>query len=176
MVTLSNGQNVLVDPFHGIIGQDKDTKSLLSPFDIKTALQDGEDILSQVLKLDNDAHYEFYEDLVNARMRAFGNSLILDAHIPSFDGASYTIGQLDGKSEDVKSAASQLGMTPFWHYAGHRFDRSWIRQLHSEQDVRVTFILTDNAEEGVITSSVKPSIDQNKPSWNLKSWRNDLFP
>ena len=169
MVTLSNEQNVLVDPFHGIIGQNKTTKSLLSPFDVKTALLGGKDIHSHVLKLDSDAHHEFYEDLVNARMGPFGDSLILDAQIPSFDGASFTIGQLDGKSEDVKSAASQLGMTPFWHYAGHRFDRSWIRQLHSEQDVKVTFILTDNAEEGVITSSVRPSIDQNKLSWTLRA-------
>ena len=169
MVTLSNGQNVLVDPFHGIVGQDKNTKSLLSPSDIKKALLDGEDILGQVLKLDSDAHYEFYEDLVHARMGPFGNSLILDAQIPSFDGASFTIGQLDGSGEDVKAEAGRLGMTPFWYYAGHRFDRSWVRELHSTQDVKVTFILTDHAEEGIITSSARPLIDQNRLSWTLKA-------
>ena len=174
MVTTSTGKDVLVDPFHGVVGygrgeHDNGSIELFSPSDIKQIVSDGGDILNHLKILSKTSEYAFYNELGNARMGQFGNSLILDATIPEFQENRLILGEIDGSGEDVKNASSKYGMTPFWYYAGHRFDRSWIRQLRTKQDITVTFILTDNVEDGIITSDKIPDINENQMSWSLKA-------
>ena len=174
MVTTSTGKDVLVDPFHGVVGygtgehNDGLTK-LFSPSDIKKSLNEGGNILNHLKILSKSSDYAFYDELGNARMGPFGQSLILDATIPEFQENRLILGEIDGSGDDVKSASSKNGMTPFWYYAGHRFDRSWIRQLQAKQDITVTFILTDDVEAGIITSDKTPDINKNQMSWSLKA-------
>lgn len=68
------------------------------------------------------------------------------------------LGEEDGASEDVASAAVRRGWTPYWHYLGSRYDREWTRVFRFAQDTRVTFVLTTPPDRRFLTSERRPHI------------------
>lgn len=78
------------------------------------------------------------------------------------------LGKIDEQDRDVYTAGAHHNMTPFWHYMGHKYDRSWIRTLRASEDIKLEITLTSPVEEGIITSSPLPIINGNKMTWTLK--------
>lgn len=82
-------------------------------------------------------------------------------------GQSIILGKLDGKEQDVKSAARKLHMTPYWYYMGHKYNREWVRVLEAQEPVRIDMTLVDPVEEGVLIANPEPIINDKKMTWNL---------
>lgn len=111
----------------------------------------------------------FYKDIKNMHMTSEGSDLTISADIPLIsDNTPILLGKIDGNEKDVKAAARKINMTPYWYYMGHKYNREWVRVLEAHQPVRIEFTLTQEAENGVITSTPKPQIDGKTLIWNLQ--------
>jgi len=168
LVYLDDGKTAILDPMFGLIGYNQATQSLLSPFEIHKRMQGGAVLDDVFLTLDEKSETEFYEDFANVRMEKLGKPLEIDADLPYIenDGLIF-LGQIDGNEKDVYDAAAAHNMSPFWHYAGHKYDRSWIRSLKAHQDVRLEFILVSDVEDNVLTSDKAPIVDGRIMRWDL---------
>lgn len=175
LVYLPDGRRGLVDPFYGLAGYDQKQKTLLSPETVQNAMKNGTDIQSAFMIFGEKTETTFYEEFKTARMAPIGENLNIAAKIPIVKDEPLILGKLNGNDLDVKSAASQNKMTPFWHYAGHKYDRSWVRQLTAQQDIRLEFTLVSDVESGIITSTPKPKISGRKMTWDLKAGEQITF-
>lgn len=169
LVFMPDNRQVLLDPFYGYVGYDKEKQKLLSPEEIRTALLDGKELDDILLPLSNKTRSEFYKDYKSVRMAQLGEDLNITATLPRAENQPLFLGEVDGSGDDVRGAASRYNMTPFWHYAGHKYDRSWVRTLKAQQDIRLEMILASKVEDGVITAEPWPEINGNKMIWDLKS-------
>ncbi len=168
LVYLDGGQTAILDPMFGLIGYDKTEYDFLSPFEIRKRMRQGASLNNVFLMLDDGAETEFYEDFATVRMGALGEPLEIDADLPIVADDAVYLGVIDGNDSDVYNAAAANGMSPFWHYAGHKYDRSWVRTLKVHQDIRLEFILTSEVENNVITSDKKPEVDGKIMRWDLE--------
>ncbi len=175
LVYLPDGRRGLVDPFYGLAGYDQKQKTLLSPETVQNAMKNGTDIQSAFMIFGEKTETTFYEEFKTARMAPIGKNLNIAAKIPIVKDEPLILGKLNGNDLDVKSAASQNKMTPFWHYAGHKYDRSWVRQLTAQQNIRLEFTLVSDVESGIITSTPKPKISGRKMTWDLKAGEQITF-
>ena len=66
-------------------------------------------------------------------------------------------------------------MGPYWHYAGSRYDRSWVRLLKAKQPVKIEMVLTQPIHEDIITSEPRPFIKDNKMIWELQEGEQVTF-
>lgn len=167
IVYLENGKVALLDPMYGIVGLDQAANQFLSPDELKARMHEGEPLEKLFLKLDDNSEVDFYRNFASARMGVLGEPLEIVADIPYVDGDAVLFGELNGKERDVSNAGAHNGMSPFWHYAGHKYDRSWVRILRAHQDIRLEFILVSDVEESVITSDKIPQIDGRIMRWDL---------
>jgi hypothetical protein len=169
LVYMPDGREVLLDPFYGYVGYDKDEERLLSPEEMRIDLSEGKPFEEVFLPLGDKARSAFYKDFQFVRMAPLGEDLNIIAMLPRIEAQAVFLGEINGDNKDVMGAASANSMTPFWHYAGHKYDRSWVRVLSAVQDVRLEMTLLSDVEEGVITSDPRPQIQGNKMVWNLKA-------
>ncbi len=167
IVYLDDGKTALLDPMHGVVGLDKTTNQFLSPDDLKTRASKGGALESIFLTLDENSKMDFYHHFSSARMGVLGEPLEIIADIPLVTDDTILLGAIDGHDKDVYKAGAAHGMSPFWHYAGHKYDRSWVRVLRAHQDVRLEFILVSDVEDSVMTSDKEPQIDGRIMRWNL---------
>lgn len=170
-VFLPDGRKVLVDPYFGLVAVNPETGKLISPEQAKSLLQSGvqlESVFINISKKKSDGH-DFYKKFANSYMAAQGQNLTIDVKLPKVEKDPVYLGGIDGDSKDVEVDAGKNGMTPYWNYAGHKYNREWVRVLKTDEPVRVEMILVDDVEDGVVTSKPLPKIEGNKMIWNLKA-------
>ena len=110
------------------------------------------------------------------RMAAEGDELLIAATLPELKGSiPVEIGKIDGNDLDVKGEGSGFGMTPYWNYMGHKYNREWVRSLLAPQDMSVKMILLEEAEEGVLTAEPKPLVEGKTLSWDLNAGEKITF-
>ncbi len=159
-VTLPEGRKGFIDPYYGY-GAMKEGK-LISLDEAKAF--PVEDVL---IPLGPNSQIGFYKDLKDMAMAAQGETLHITANLPPTETALW-IGEINGNAEDVKSKAGALGMTYYWDYMGHKYNREWVRELTVAQDVRFEMILLDQPEEGILTADPKPQVEGKTLRWDLK--------
>ncbi len=169
LVYMPDGSRVFVDPLYGFVGFDRLSEELLSPEAIKAAIINGSDLDEVLLPLNENSNKSFYNNFQSVRMAAQGDNLNITADLPLVPDDQVFLGEIDGDNKDVYSAASRNKMTPFWHYMGHKYNRSFVRVLRASQDVRLEMTLLSDINNGIITSDPRPDINGRKLIWNLKS-------
>lgn len=169
LVSMPDGRKVFADPFYGYVAYDQVAKKLLSPHDAQNRVKEGAVLEDVFISLASNAHPEFYKNFGVAFMAAQGSDLMITAALYMTEGKPVLLGENDGSDEDVKHQAGQNGMTPFWHYVGHKYNREWVRVLQAQENVRLEMLLMADAEEGIITSDPRPKIEGRKLIWNLKA-------
>ena len=167
-VSTPNG-DVLVDSFYGLIAYNHQDQKLLSPAELRDQLIARKNFEEVFLPLGENKERAFYEDFTSVRMARQGEQLEIEALLPEVSADPVILGNVDGDAVDVKSAAAMHNMSPFWHYAGHKYDRSWVRSLRATQNVRLEMTLLSDVEKGIITAVPEPSIAKNKMIWDLKA-------
>lgn len=174
-VTLADGRNVFIDPFYGYAAFDKNKNALMSAQEAQNRLKAGAKQEDVFFSLTDQSHPEFYRNFATAFMAAQGTALEIMSTLPALTENTLVLGEINGNSEDVKTAAGQHNMTPFWNYVGHKYNREWVRTLTAPQDVTLTMILTNTPESGLLTSTPLPRINGNQLSWDLKGGDKIIF-
>lgn len=169
LVSLPDGRKVMADPFFGYVAYNKDNGKLASPEFAQEQMRQGAPMQDVFSALSKQAKPEFYKDFSNAFMAAQGENLTITATLPTIEDTPLMLGKIDGDSEDVKGAAKIHGMTPFWNYAGHKYNREWVRVLSAPQDVRLEMTLVAPVENGILTATPPPKVDGKKMIWTLKA-------
>ena len=82
---------------------------------------------------------DFYRRFAEASFARQGERMEIAAEVTLSSSGAIQLGTLDGASADVVSEGAQAGLTPYWGYMGHKYDRAWIRTLKVRQATRVTF-------------------------------------
>ena len=166
-VTLKDGRHALLDPMYGLVGYNAETKKLRSPEEIKALLKGNKDFGELFLLFDDKSDISFYKGFRDVRMGAQGEVLSLSATLPKIGNEPLYIGSLDQDHNDVYREGSKNKITPFWHYAGHFYDRSWVRSLTATQNIKLEITLIENVEDRIITAEPRPKIDGKKMIWEM---------
>lgn len=165
LVTMPDQRKVLVDPYYGYITVDENGH-LISPEQAHDLIMAGTPLDNVFKPLGENSDIRFYNNFKDVFMAAQGDNMIIRATIPDFEG-ELVLGKVDGDHIDVKSAGSQHHMTYAWHYAGHLYNREWVRVLKTNKPVRVVMTLVSDVEDGVVTSEPKPEITGKEMIWDL---------
>lgn len=176
LVYMPDGRNVFVDPYFGYVAYDRRTQKLISAEEAKTRLLAGASLDDVFLSLTDDGHPKFYKSFAGSSMAAQGHALRLTADIPLLkDGKSLVLGAINDSDEDVKHESGVYGMTPYWHYVGHKYNREWVRVLQAHENIRLEMVLVQNAENSVLTSDVPPGIRGRSLIWDLTAGDKIVF-
>lgn len=167
LVSMPDGRKVLVDPFYGFVAADE-KDHLLSPETAYKRISEGIPTEEVFKPLGENSRIKFYKDFKNVSMSAAGTPLRIEATIPDFD-KELILGKIDNDYSDVSTAGLQHDMTYVWHYAGHLYNREWVRVLKADKSVRVVMTLVSDVEDGVVTSEPKPMIEDKKMIWDLNA-------
>lgn len=167
LVTMPDNRKVLVDPYYGYVTVDKQG-NLISPQQAHDLIMAREPLEAVFKPLGENSDIGFYTNFRDAFMAAEGDPLLIEATIPDFNN-ELVLGKLDGNDTDVKSAGTQYHMTYAWHYAGHLYNREWVRVLKTDKPVRVVMTLVSNVEDGVVTAEPKPEIKGKDMIWDLEA-------
>lgn len=173
LVTLPKREPVLVDPLYGVVAVGRG--GLISPDAARHRLRQGSPVNSVFKTVAKRGDTRFYREFSDSVFGAQGQGLEIVSHVPSFSGPRKTFGGIDGSGLDVSGAAKRAGMTPYWHYLGHRYDRSWVRSLVASEPLRVTFVLADKPNKSFITSDLAPKITGKKLVWDLARGQKLVF-
>lgn len=167
LVNFTGGRSALVDPFYGFVTVDKEGR-LASPQDAQARFRAGEAFETIFRPLGAGAAQEFYEDFDVTIMAAQGKELVIASAVPQ--PLPVTLGNLDGRDEDVKGAALNEGLTPHWNYAGHRYNRGWVRVLQAHAPVQIEMVLMAEPDEKILRSMhPRPEISERRLRWKLKA-------
>ena len=168
LVTLRDGRQAMLDPFYGYATVDGANGALTHPHNVRDAMRKGQSFSKGFRALDEQSSPKFYQDFANTNMAAEGEDLRIEATLPALEnGVPVMLGDINGKPKDVKRAAMKHGMTPYWQYTGHRYNREWVRVLNAPEAVTLVITLTQNAEDGVITATPKPVVKDKELIWHL---------
>lgn len=154
VVDLPGGGMIFTDPFYGVIATDQNG-NLTGPF--------AKDLRFQALSDKSDL--SFYKDFEGVVMAARSEEMTIRAIVP--EELPLTLGGLDGSADDVQSDSMKHRMGSYWTYMGSRYDRAWTRVLKASRPVKVTFILTDDVDDGVVTSNKPPAVSGKTLTWVL---------
>ena len=175
-VALSDGRYGFVDPFYGLSAFDQDEQRLLSPEEMQGRARRGVDIDDVFVAFDQSRDTDFYQDFKRkVFMGAQDSPLTIDIMLPVFEGHVLHLGKIDGQEQDVYDDSIRNDMTPFWHYMGHQYDRSWERIMRAPHDMRVEITLVSEVEEGIVTADPRPIIDGKKMVWHLRQGEDITF-
>lgn len=166
-VTLSNGTNVFVDPFYGVAAIDMDGH-LTSLTEARDRVLTGEPPENVLMTFSEKSKTGFYDNLATMFMAAEGEELVIDVTLPRIN-ETITLGQIDGQSNDVKSAGSRTKITPYWHYIGHQYNREWVRVLEAPQPLKLVMTLVEEPDENVLVSAdPAPQVKGKTLTWMLE--------
>ena len=166
LVTLPDGKNVYVDALFGVIAVDK-KGDLIDAHEAYKRIKKGNRVEDVFQALTDKSEYKFYRNFENVSMGSENEPLHIKAVIPAFE-ESLTLGEIDKSGKDVQRASARHDMGTVWNYAGHKYNRNWVRVLQASQSVRVVVTLVSDVEDGVITSEPKPVIKGKDMVWDLK--------
>ncbi|MBI2234235.1 MAG: hypothetical protein HYU57_04450 [Micavibrio aeruginosavorus] len=169
-VSLPDGRRGLVDPFYQLAGW-RDGR-LVSAEDVQSALRSGKPRSATMKALGARYRPDFYDNIAMGFMGASGDKVRIAVTLPDLNDV-IEIGKRDGDADDVSSAAMALGLTPYWHYLGHRYSREWTRSFSAMRPVQVTFYLTESLLSEVFPALATPpeSVDDKMIVWAIKPGR-----
>lgn len=140
-VDLPNGGDVAVDPFLGVVAVENG--ALVGAERARALAQDGV-AAEAIWRLNGAATVDpLFGDMENAVFARRGDPLEWVAPVALEPGGVLTLGALNGHSNDVIADGKQHGLSGFWSYLGHRYDRAWVRAFEARQAMRVTVTLTE---------------------------------
>lgn len=168
LADLPDGRKGFADPFYGFAAV-KDGK-LISAQEAQDLARAGEKPKDVLWALGPESRPKFYTALAELRMAAEGAPLLISAILPrSQGGEPVVIGNLDGSDLDVKDEAALLGMTPYWHYMGHKYNREWVREMTAPEDTRLEMTLLAPATDDVMIADPAPRVEGKTLRWDLKA-------
>ena len=166
LVTLSDDERkVFVDPFYGFVTVDQEGK-LTDMETAKNRILDGDRFEDVFVALGANSDDRFYKNLNNMYMGAEGENLLIKAKLPRLN-EPLILGKIDGQYKDVKSEGGRNGLTPYWHYMGHKYNREWVRVLEAQQPVKIVMTLVEPVENGILIATPSPKVYQNTLIWEL---------
>lgn len=175
LATLPGGRQGLLDPFFGYVSATREGV-LISPYAAQDSIKAGAPMQSVFQPLSEKSEGWFYRDFRRAAMTAQNHPIVYKALIPELKNAqALTIGTLDGSSADVKNRSNEIGMNPYWHYAGHMYNRGRIRVLEARQPVKVVMTLVSPVRKSVLTSDPAPEVQGKDMIWTLQPGQTIAF-
>ena len=67
------------------------------------------------------------------------------------------------------------GLSSYWGYLGHRYDRSWQRVINFSQDTRMIIGLIDAPDERFVTTQMRPTVSGNELIYEVPAGRSLRF-
>lgn len=166
-VSMPDGRGqVLVDPFFGVVTRYRGT--FISPKKAQELARGGTSYKDVFQIFSDKSDLSFYRKFADTAMAAEGEDLKLEATLPQIDDV-LAFGEIDGSEKDVRSASKKGGFGPYWNYMGHKYNREWVRVMHTDQDVKIVMTLIDPVEEGVMIADPAPQVDGKTLTWRLKA-------
>lgn len=163
--TFDNGTAVLFDPFYGYSSIAHGAAQ--DPIVVRDAMRNGAKADTLLTPFDAQSNMKFYSEFGTLFMGAQDEPLTITANIPSLS-TPLILGTVDNNSRDVYGALMKNDMTMTWHYAGHKYDRGWTRELVAPQDMQVEIILNRTPNDGILrTFTPPPTVDGTKLRWDL---------
>lgn len=147
-------ETYMLDPLLGVIPM-VDGR-ILSPLEARDAAAKQLPWYQLLSDTADPSYYRKFEKAVFARQ---GGSLTIKATVRLEPGTELILGSIDGDDIDVVRAGNTESLSPYWHYMGSRYDRSWRRQILFEQDTLVTIVLTDDLNPRFLNISPAPEIN-----------------
>lgn len=144
----------MLDPLLGVIPMVDN--GILSPLEARDAASKQRPSYKLLSNSADPSYYREFEKAVFARQ---GNGLTITATVRLDPGTELILGNIDGDDHDVAQAGNTEALSPYWHYMGSRYDRSWRRRIQFEQDTLVTIVLTDDLNPRFLNISPAPEID-----------------
>ncbi len=160
LVTMPDGRKILADPFYGYITADP-------PYKTQARLKAGEEFSAAFSPLGLKSEPGFYKAFTNISMSAAGQDLRLESTLPPLHGEPLILGTLDGSDLDVKQDGANKNLTPFWHYAGHKYNREWVRVLKTAEPVTISMDLLD-APGDTSFAIPEPIVNGKVLTWTLR--------
>ncbi len=164
VVTLQDKSTMTFDPFFGVVAHSGER--LIGPAEARMLARNGLQMDAIWTRLAPSSDPEFYRQFENVRFARQGEPLEFGGEV-TLPGEPLQLGEADGSSSDVSNAAAMAGLTPYWHYIGHRYDRSWVRWLTVNQDTLVTIALVEPLGAKFITSELPPQVHGNRLTYHL---------
>ncbi len=170
LVTTPDGREGFVDPFYGYYATQTATGELISANEAQTKMRAGQQRSEIFMPFDESSKSVFYDNFATAMMAGEGFDLRIEATLPKLEhGEPLILGEINDAPKDVMKAAMTHGMTPYWQYMGHRYNREWVRVLKASEPVKIVMTLTAPAEKSVLTATPAPIVNGNKLTWTLNS-------
>ena len=152
-----DGREAMLDPYYGIVPMLDG--ELISPNRALAASKNpgfGGDIWKKLAPTSENRFYEKFEYAVFAVQN---NDLDIVVQVDLVDSRSIALGRRDGDSKDVRRDSLSHGLTSYWDYLGHKYDRGWTRVLRFAQDTRVEIGLTEPVKSNFVTTNMHPRIE-----------------
>ena len=130
-----DGREAMLDPLYGIVP--RLNGELLSPSSALEASKNSEfggDIWHKLAPTLVDRFYQKFEHAVFAMQ---DTGLDIEVQVNLTDNKPIALGRRDGNFKDVRRDGLSQGLTSYWIYLGHKYDRGWTRVLRFTQDTRV---------------------------------------
>ncbi|MEM7650796.1 MAG: hypothetical protein AAF204_01780, partial [Pseudomonadota bacterium] len=147
---LNDGAYRYLDPADGVVAM-YDNKVLIGPYAAREVMMDDLDHRELFVKLIEEADQSFYEGFAHTMMAPPGSKLYVNVVAPVFE-EPLVLGALDGNSDDVAAASSEVSLTPFFDYLGQKYDAGIQRKMNFTEAAKVTITLADNYDEALLTS------------------------
>lgn len=160
LVRMPDNREILADPFYGYITTD-------APVQAQARLKKGEEFSDVFMPLGPQSNPAFYKAFADMSMAAAGQDLRLESTLPPLHGKPLILGTLDGSDLDVKQEGANKNLTPFWHYAGHKYNREWVRVLKTSEPVTITMDLLD-APDDTSFATPAPDVTGKTLTWTLQ--------
>ena len=161
------GGHALLDPYFGIAARADDR--LLGPEEAQAMAHSGSPADQIWEGLAATSQRDFYQSFEKVSFARQGEALEFGGTISLQGGEARQLGVEDGDASDVSSAAAAAGLTPYWHYLGHRYDRAWVRTLTAETDTRVVIVLVTAPAAKLITSDLAPRVEGKRLVYELSA-------
>ena len=159
LARFADGREAMLDPHYGIVPR-LDGKLISASRALETSRKAdlGGGIWHKVAPTSDDRFYEKFEYAV---FSVQNTGMDIKVRVELTDDMPIALGQRDGDSEDVRRDGLAHGMTSYWIYLGHKYDRGWTRVLEFAQDTRVEIGLMEPVNAGFITTDARPEIEGN---------------
>jgi len=158
-VDLDEKLNIILDPYYGFASSNGD--SLITVDVAKTyALQ--ESALKAWTPFNrNKAIPDIYKHFERVSYLNSSDNINIISNVDMTVNDVIRVGFTNGQPL-ARNDAINVGLNGLWDYIGHRYNRSFVRELNFTEKTKVTFFLLENLNEMFLTSSHVPIIEDNK--------------
>lgn len=160
LVEFPDGQSSMLDPFYGVYPEHDGM--MLSPSEAREMARRGEPTESIWKPLSEDAQVGFYQRFGDAVFAPQGAGLVIEVEVNLAEHETIRLGEKNGRYDDVMSDGVAHGLSSYWGYLGHRYDRSWQRVIKFSQDTRMIIGLFDTPDKRFFTTQMRPKLRDNE--------------